>query len=423
MSTAARCPIARFDPRASEYILDPQAVLQGYYVESPIVFCEPLDAYFILGYDEARQALRDAETYSSHAYKGLPVREDLRDRIPEAWERVGQVIQGGQLINMDGPTHVTQRRAMQQTFTPKRAASAEPVIEAVVDELIDRLEPDASCDLMKDFALQLTVRVVGTMLALPDDMIPGFLTWIGDVFAVLAPLELRPEDVSIPDEELVATFERLHGAYVVYTELLDDRRASPGQDLASAMLGLTDDGGQPLLSTDEVLAHMVGITAAGTDTTAALIVNTVRHFTQCPSQLAIVRETPQLWENAIQEGLRRPGIVLQLLRVSTRESEIGQVTIPHGSNVFVGLAAANSDPAKFSDPLRFDVRRDNAGEHLSFGLGRHYCMGAPLAPSEARIALERLYQRLPKLEADLDQALEFVPSPVARVPLSQKVAW
>jgi cytochrome P450 len=353
----------------------------------------------------------------------MPVRADLRDRIPEEWERVGQVIQGGQSINLDPPAHTGQRRALQRTFTIKRVEAAKPGLEAIADELIDGLVDNGSCDLVQDFAMQLTVRAVGTMMAMPQEMIPGFLAWIGDVFAVLAPLDLKAEDVTTPDDQLVATFERLYSAYSTYADLLDERRANPGEDLASAMLALTDDDGRPTLSTDQVLAHMVGITAAGTDTTAALITNMVRYFTQDPDQLQLILDDPSLWDNAVREGLRRSGITTQLFRISTRDSEIAGVTIPARSNLAISIASANADPAKFPDPLRFDVRRENAAEHLSLGHGRHYCLGAPLAPAEARIAVEALYRRLPDLKADLDQELQFVPSPVVRVILSQRASW
>ena len=326
-------------------------------------------------------------------------------------------------MNMDPPAHIGQRRAAQRAFTPRLVERAKPDIETIANELIDGLVDRGGCDLMKDFAIQLTVRVVGAMMALPPDVIPGFLTWLSDVFAVLAPRDMKPEDVSIPDDQLVATFERLHAAYLVYMELLEERRANPGEDLASAMLAATDDNGQPVLSTDQVLAHMVGITAAGTDTTAATITNTVRYLTQYPDQLQTVREDPSLWENAAQEGLRRSSAVMHIRRIATRQTELADLTIPERGNVCVALVAANTDPATFPDPLRFDVRRANARDHLALGSGRHYCLGAPLAPPEIRIALEVLYQRLPNLRADLDQDLEFFPSPVARVMLSQRVTW
>jgi cytochrome P450 len=112
-----------------------------------------------------------------------------------------------------------------------------------------------------------------------------------------------------------------------------------------------------------------------------------------------------------------------LFRISTRESELAGVTIPARSNICVSLAAANADPAKFPDPLRFDVRRDNVADHLGLGRGRHFCLGAPLVPPETRIALELLYERLPDLKADLDEELQFLRSITVRGFISHHVRW
>ena len=182
--------------------------------------------------------------------------------------------------------------------------------------------------------------------------------------------------MTIPDDQLTGTYERLYSAYEIYTRSSRSGARNPGDDLASAMLALTEEDGRPTLSNDQVLAHMIGITAAGTDTTANLIVNMVRFFTESPDQLQLVLDDPSLWDNAVFEGLRRSAIATQLFRISTVESELAGVTIPARSNVVISLASANGDPAKFPEPLRFDVRRENAAEHLALGHGRHYCLGA-----------------------------------------------
>jgi cytochrome P450 len=276
---------------------------------------------------------------------------------------------------------------------------------------------------MEEFAAPLALRVVGTLMDLPPDVLPGFQAWATDLLGLLAPIDLEPEDVRTPDDELVALFERVYKAYRNYSDFVARRRADPGEDLCSAMLALTDDDGRPWLSDDDVLAHMVGTTAAGVDTTANFIISMVRAFTQDPDQLALVLGEPALWDNAVVEGLRRFGPAHQLFRIAKADTSVAGVTIPAGQKVALSLAAANADPAQFPDPLRFDVRRANAGEHLAFGRGRHYCLGAPLAPPEARIALEALYRRLPNLRADLDQELRFVPSLVVRGVTSQRVTW
>jgi hypothetical protein len=415
--------VTDFDPLSLEYLRDPHAAVQDLLRETPVFHHGPLDTYYVLRYDDARQVLSDHETFSSHAYKATPVRDDLRDRIPEEAERAGQVVQGGQLINQDAPRHTAQRRAAQRTFTHRRVTEAKPRIAAIADELIDGFEADGECDILQDFSVRLTLRVVGTLLNVPQAMLPGFQAWINDIFGILAPIDLKPEDVTTPDEQLVATYGRVHAAYETYSTFIAERRANPGDDLASAMLTITDDDGQPALSADDVLSHMVGITAAGTDTTANLITNMVRYFTESPEQLRLVLDDPALWENAIAEGLRRAGISNQIFRTATCDTEIGGVHIPAGGHVGIVLPAANADPAKFPDPLRFDIRRENAAEHLSLGRGRHFCLGAPLAAPEAQTALQTLYRRLPDIQADLDWELSFVPALAVRGIVSQRATW
>lgn len=415
--------IADFDPHSPRYLNDPHSALQELLEEAPVFYHEPLATYYVLRYEDARQVLTDHKTFSSHAYKTMPVRDDLRDRIPAEYERAGQVVQGGQLLNQDPPKHTAQRRAAQQPFTHKRVATAKPEITAIADELLDGFAADGSCDLLQDYGARLTLRVVGTLLNVPREMLPGFQEWINNIFGILAPIDLKAEDVTTPDDQLVATYERVHSAYLTYLKFIEERRANPGEDLASAMLTITDEDGRPALSDDDVLSHMVGITAAGTDTTANLIVNMVRLFTEAPDQLQLVLEDPSLWENAMQEGLRRAGISYQLFRIATGDTEIAGVQIPTGSNVGIVIPAANADPAKFPDPLRFDIRRENASEHLSLGRGRHFCLGAPLAAPEAQTALQALYRRLPDIQADLDQELSFVPALSVRAIISQRATW
>jgi cytochrome P450 len=421
--TIAAPSIANFDPLSREYLLDPLAAVQHLFEEAPVFYSEPFNAYFVLPYDEVRRVLDDYETYSSHALRAMPVRAELRDRIPEEWERAGEVIQDSQLGNTDPPVHTRQRRAIQRTFTHKRVGAAKADIAAVANELIDELDPRGSCDVVHDFAAQLTLRVAGGMLNIPPELLPGFHAWIEDVFRTLAPIDQKADDVTTPDDQLVSTYEKIYGAYVTYSKFIEQRQANPGEDLASAILSLMDDDGRPVFSNDQVLGQMLGLTAAGTDTTAALIASMVRLFTESPDQLQLVLEHPSLWDNAVREGLRRSAVATQMVRISTSESELAGVRIPAGSKVCASLASANGDPAKFPNPLSFDVRRANAADHLGFGHGRHHCLGAPLAAPEARIALETLYRRLPDLKADLDQELDFVPLLTSRMVVSQRVSW
>ncbi len=415
--------IARFDPRSPEYLRDPQAAVQGLYEHAPVFYCEAISAYMILRYEDVQRVLDDYEAYSAHTYKAMPVRAELRERIPEEWQRAGRAVQGGQLNHMDPPVHTQHRREIQRTFTIRRVDTAKPGIAAVANEIIDGFIDQGTCDVLHDFATKLALRVVGRLLHIPEDMLPGFVDYIADVVGLVAPIDLEPEDVTRSDDWLASTYERVYAAYLTYSKFLEQRRANPGSDLTSAMLSVKGDGGRPALTTEQVLGHMLGLVAAGSDTTALLIANIVRLFTEHGDQLDLVLEDPSLWDGAVWEGLRRSAVATQMFRISRRDVEIAGVQIPAGSMLAPCIPAANADPDKFPDPLRFDVRRPNASKALAFGHGRHYCVGAPLAVPEARIGLELLYQRLPGLEADLSQELEFSPSMNMRVYASQRISW
>ncbi len=414
--------VEEFDPFAAAFLVEPGGALQKLLIDAPAFYHEPTNAYYILPYANARDVLADSDVYSNVKTKTMPVRNDLRHRIPERYQRVGQLVQGS-VANLDPPDHTPQRRAAQRTFTHRRIRELQPKIEAIANDVIDGFVERGSCDLMGDFAARLTVRVVTTLLDVPAAMVPGFSAWIDDVMRIQAPIELNAEDVSVPDDELAAAYERLYEGYRTYSGIVEERVAHPGDDLASAMLALKDVDGRRVLSNDRVLGYMLALTAAGTDTTANLIVNMVRYFTETPDQLERVMENPQLWDNSVCEGLRRSAIACQKYRISKQESEVLGLRIPARARVAVSLAAANSDPTKFVDPLRFDVARVNAAEHLGLGRGRHYCLGSPVVMPEARIALQVLYRRLPSLKADLDQKLEFKRHLEARSIVSQRAEW
>ncbi|HET6509018.1 MAG TPA: cytochrome P450 [Baekduia sp.] len=424
MSTHVAAPtLDGFEPFSPEYLKDPPAALQDLMRETPVGFHPPLGAYVVMRYDDMRAVINDFETFSSNAYKALPIGADLRDRVPEEYERAAQVIIGTMALILDPPAHTVQRKAQQRTFTRPRIAAAADDIEAKANALIDAFVDEGSCDLLQDFAYQLTLSVVGDLIGLPRDQLPGFHAWIGDVFGLMAPIDAEPGQLTRPEEEVVAAYQRMHGAYTTYLEMVAERRRNPGDDVTSALLQLTDDAGAPLLSDEAVLSHMVGITVAGTDTTANLIASVVRQLTADPGLLAEVRADESLWTNLVEEGLRRTGIAIHLFRRTTRDTEVRGVPIPAGSMVCLPLSGANTDPDKFPDPLAFDIHRPNLSEHMAFGLGRHFCLGAPLARPEAAIALQTLYRRLPSLKADLDQELEFIPALTVRGVLHQRVTW
>ena len=416
-----------FDPFSPEYIEDPQEFLQRAHRERPVFYHEPLEMWVLTRYADVSATLSDWQTFSSRAWRALPVPPELRDRVSEADERSAIEVLDANFINIDPPSHTRERKKAQKTFTRPRIAATEERIRELANELVDGFAERGGCDLMQEFCYPLGLRVILDMIGLPAEKLPDMRNWIDDFFALMTPANASDPDaeveITLPIDEIEMRYARVAEATEYFRRFLDDRRANPRDDLASAMVLATDDDGTPSMTYEQVLSHLIEITAAGSETTASLIGHMVRLFSLNPEALADVEADPALWEAAIEEGLRRTSIGSHLMRITTRDVEIEGVRIPAGSTVCLIPAAANADADKFPDPLAFDVHRPNSRDHLAFGKGRHMCLGAPLARLEARAAVQELYRRLPGLAAPLDEPLEFTVTMTVRGIAHLPVTW
>ncbi len=425
--TEARPTLPGFDPFSAEYTEDPQLFIQQAHEARSVFYYPPLDVWMVTGYEDVCAILSDWRTFSSHAWQAVPLPPEVRDRVPDEQLRIAATVLDLNFINIDPPSHTQERRKAQQAFTRPLIAASEPRIREMSNELIDGFVDAGSADLMVDFCYPLGLRVIADMIGLPFEILPKLRTWVDDFFRLMAPAGGTSADgeseITLPIAELEESYARVAEASEFFERFLDERRANPQDDLASAMVLATDDDGNPAMSNEQVLAHMLEVTAAGSETTASLIGHMVRFFSQYPDALAEVKSDPALWEPAIEEGLRRTAIGTHMMRITTRDVELGGVHIPAGSRVAPNLPAANVDPRQFPDPLTYDLHRPNSGEHVAFGSGRHLCMGAPLARLESRTALQELYRRMPDLVADLDQPLEFVVAMSVRGLKHLPVSW
>src|SRR4051794_25372055 len=198
--------VTDFDPQSQAYYRDPQAALLPLLDDAPVFHHPPTGAYYVLRYADVREIL-SGDAFSNRSVKAVPVRDDLRARIPDEWARAAQVIHGGQANTLDPPAHTPQRRALQRTFTHKQVRRITPSIQATADELIDGLAERGACDLLEDFAAPLALSVVGQLMDLPPDVLPEFQEWATDLLGLLAPIDMVAADVRTPDDELVALFE------------------------------------------------------------------------------------------------------------------------------------------------------------------------------------------------------------------------
>ncbi|MFI1796480.1 cytochrome P450 [Streptomyces sp. NPDC020379] len=339
---------------------------------------EGAEAWLVVGYDEVRATLNDP-------------------RLSKDWQSatgdIGliPVASGPHMLISDAPHHTRLRKLVAKEFTPKRVEGMAPQVRRMTDELIDAMAaaPGRRVDLVDALSFPLPMGVICELLGVPSLDRKAFRAW-SNIAVGAAPLE----------EKAVASSEG--GAYLA--GLIAAKREEPCDDLLSALIRTTDEDGDRL-SSEELLGMAWLLLVAGHETTVNLISNGVLALLQHPDQLAQLRADPGLMENAVEEMLRYDGPVeTPTYRFTTDPVEIGGVRIPGGGALVLPvLADADRDPARFPEPDRFDIRRDARG-HVAFGHGIHYCLGAPLARLEARIAIGALLDRFPDLALDAHPA-------------------
>jgi cytochrome P450 len=300
------------------------------------------------------------------------------------------------MIFHDPPRHTKLRALISRAFTPRSIASLEPRIAAIARELLDRVVARGDCamDLALDFAVPLPITVIAEMLGIPPDDRPRFVRW-NDVLLRMsytignATPDAKREAIA---DFMVSTAEM--GEYLGI--LLNQRRATPQDDLLTRLVQAEVEGAR--LTHAEILGFFQLLLLAGSETTTNLINLAILCFIEHPDQLARVRERPaELLPSAIEEVLRYRSPLQWMYRVARRDLEMHGQVIPAGKLALAMIGSANRDPRQFPEPDRFDVTRD-PNAHLAFGHGNHFCLGAPLARLEGRIALSQLLRRLDNIE-------------------------
>jgi cytochrome P450 len=310
-------------------------------------------SWMVFGYDDVQTVLSDHQRFSSE---------------------IGWFI----LLNTDPPRHRLLRNLVTQGFTPRAVEALRPRIGQIVDGLLDRVEGVGRMDLIEDLAVPLPVTVIAELLGIPIEDRERFKRWSNGI--VSGPEPGQPNARA----EMTAYF----------SSLMDKRRREPRQDLVSTLMAATVDGER--LTDADLFSFYILLLVAGNETTTNLIGNAVICLDRHPGATARLRGRPDLLGGAIEEVLRYRSPIQSMYRVTRSEVQIGGRTIGPGESVLAFIGSANRDPAQFPNPDRFDIER-TPNRHLAFGHGIHFCLGAPLARLEARIALEALLRRLPGL--------------------------
>jgi cytochrome P450 len=371
-----RCPFPTYDDMRST---------------AGVLWSDELDAFVVTGDELAQTVLRDPLTYSSRNATGPlnaerlgPILEAAGDLVPELLEIAANANPG--LLLADPPEHTRVRGLVNRAFTPKRVQLLEPFIEALAHDLVDRFIGRGTVDFIEEFAVPLPITVIARILGIPDDEVGDMKQWSKDL-VVLVGNHSAPQRQDV-EAFLVAnrTFTERIGA------LIAERRANPIDDLVSVIAATEVDG--ELIAADVLLDVLRQFVTAGHDTTTALLAAGMHALLEDPSLAAALIDQPDKVPTFVEEVLRLDAPIQGLYRTTTCETDLGGTTLPADRQVLLLYAACNRDPAAHDAPEALDLDRASPGRHLSFGGGIHFCVGAALARTEARIGFQVLAERL-----------------------------
>ncbi|MET8950057.1 cytochrome P450 family protein [Streptomyces sp. NPDC004393] len=373
--------IAAASRGAAAYRADPYPVYARLRESAPVCPLSPphgVDTYLITRFDDAKAALTDPR-----------ISKDMYAAI-DAYHTIfgdSSVALDDNMLFSDPPKHTRLRRIVNSAFTPRRIESLRPRIQEITDELLDRCSTDAPVDLLTTFAFPLPLIVICELIGIPEEERSDVQKWC----AVVARTGFSKED-----KERLAVAEGALRDYFV--DLIARKRREATDDLLGALIRTQDEQGA--MNDGELLSTLWVLLFAGHKTTAYLIGNAVFNLLTHRDQLREVLADPELLPNAIEEVIRYEGSVENAtFRHALEDITIRDTVIPKGALVQIAVASANRDPERFEAPDTFDVKRQGLqSAHLGFGSGSHYCLGAPLARMEMRIALTTLFEKFPDVD-------------------------
>jgi cytochrome P450 len=398
--TVRGCPVDEsFDPLSADYLADPYGVMANLpLAEAPVFFAPSIGYYVVTRYADIQEVFKDPATYSA-AVAQAP----LAPLVAEARQIL---LAGGHtpqpsMVSLDEPAHARLRKPAARAFSMRRVQAMIPAIEATTSALLDKVGEVAEFDLIAALAFPLPANVVFSLMGVPEPDYTRLKHWCGYRAALSWGRPAPDDQIEIADN--LAAYRRY------LRDLVDAKTRQPGDDLTSDLLAIHDENPQNL-TLDEISSILFSLSFAGHETTTGLIGNAVRRLLEDPRRWTAVTERPELIPAAVEETLRYDPSVPAWRRVTTRPARLAGVALPAGARLFLWLAAAGRDAAVFSQPQEFDLLRPNSDQHLAFGKGLHYCLGANLGKLEAEIALAHLARRYPRLRLAPDQPLTFHPN-------------
>lgn len=393
-------------------LTDPFAFYARARAQTPIFYSPEIDYWVLTRYADIREVFRDPATFSSENTQA-----PFHPRPPA----VQQILDDGGFSVVSGlsgkqpPDHTRLRGFIKKGFTPRRVAELEPEIRAITTAMIDAFAARGEADLVAELAYELPALVIFRLLGVPEEDVAKVKEW--------AQSRVYMNFGERPVQEQAHHAANLVRYWDYCRALVRSRLTEPRDDLPGELVRIYQ-AGEDQIELDEIAALVYGQLTAGHETTTALLANGLKELlTQHDVWEAICAE-PERIPAAVEELLRVSAPVFAWKRRLTRDATVGEVALPAGTNLLLLLGSANHDEQTFPDPDRIDLERDNASRHLSFGLGIHFCLGAPLARLEAKVVLEELTRRLgPGLRLVDGQPFDYTANATFRGPAHVLVRW
>lgn len=406
------CPhVDGYNPLDPDQLVDPFTVWARARADTPVFYSSVLDAYVVTKYEDLCEILTNPSAFSSAG-----ILAPLQANPPEVDAVLAEGYDPskmGAIIMLDPPLHTRIRRISSAAFTPRRVSALEDTIRAIADELIDQMTAHASrADFVEAFAYPLPLRIILELLHLPESDADQLHRWSGQKLALQFGNFTLEEHLEAAHDYL--DFQRYVG------EVVAARRKTPGDDLISVLVEARDEDGP--LEDAMVVGQVMGLINAGHETTTALLALGLFHLLEDRSQWQALRDDITLARAAVEEALRFDGPIKQLWRRALRDVIVGGVQVPAGARIAIALGSGGRDEDAFDAPETFDIHAKR-GQHLAFSRGIHFCLGAPLARLEGRVAFEQLARRLPSLRLSDGFNPSFVSNVSVRMPMSLDVEW
>ena len=410
-----KCPVtgmaAEFQPWEDDYLANPYLFFDKARSAEPVFFSPEQNCYVVMKYEDIVEVFKDPATFSPanarHPVVPLcPAAAAERDQLNISIEPC--------LVDEAQETHKKHRRIFGNAFTPKRVNQMEPRIREIVTRYIDAFIDDGRADLVSQMLFEIPALAIFIFLGAKDED-AVFVKKLGSDRAIV-------NWGKTSEANQVEMIKGMSEHWEFTMKLVNDALENPGDNYLGDLVRMLRE--DPSLFTVNYLANVMHLMQfAGHETTTQASANGIKHLLEDREQWEKLVADPTLIPNAVEEILRIDTSIFAWRRIATKDSQIGGVEIPAGSNILLMLGSGNHDEALFPEGNRFDPERKNAKKHLGFGNGAHFCMGAPFARLEMRIILEELVKRIPDMRLVEGQTWEYLPTLVFRGVQRLMVEW